>query len=299
MKVVLTGGTGFIGRRLVQRFRQDEHQVYLLARHRPHDLPEDVLFSPWDSTRGEPPAESLAGAGAVIHLAGVPLAQRWTRERKRIIRSSRVDGTRFLVQALSTQSPRPSVLVCASGVGYYGSRGDEVLIETSRPGEGFVEDLCVAWEGAADLAESLGMRVVKLRTGLVLGSDGGALARMLPPFRMGVGGRLSSGRQWVSWIHLEDQVELILFALSESKLRGAVNAVSPNPVRNADFTRELAKTLHRPAIFPVPALALKILFGEMSQVVLSGQRTVPRAALDAGFRFRFPELGTALRDVVK
>jgi uncharacterized protein (TIGR01777 family) len=240
----------------------------------------------------------LRDAEAVIHLAGEPVAQRWTAEAKRRIRESRIEGTRNLVQAMAKLPRAPQALICASAVGYYGSRGDETLTEQSAPGAGFLPEVCTAWESAAAGAEPLGIRVVSLRTGVVLARHGGALARMLPPFRMGVGGRLGSGRQWMSWIHLEDLCEMYCFA-AEQPVRGALNGVAPQPVTNADFTRVLGSVLHRPAVFPVPPIALRLLFGEMSEVLLASQRILPKAAGEAGFRFRFSQLDAALADALR
>jgi uncharacterized protein (TIGR01777 family) len=221
------------------------------------------------------------------------VGQRWTVEAKQRIRESRVVGTRKLVEALATLPRRPEALICASAIGYYGSRGDEILTESSAPGSGFLPEVCVAWEREAQAAEALGIRVVRVRTGVVLAAGGGALARMLPPFRMGVGGRLGSGRQWMSWIHLEDMAALFRFAV-ESQVRGALNGVAPHAVTNSEFTRELAHALGRPAVFPVPEFALRLLFGEMAEVLLASQRVAPGAAQAAGFRFRFPQLAPAL-----
>lgn len=294
MRITLTGATGFIGTALTGTLREAGHELRFLTRR-----PGAVAGAyGWNPLGGEPPPESLEGADAVIHLAGEPVAQRWTPEVKRLIRESRVAGTRYLVQALSTQSRRPEVLVCASAVGYYGDRKDEELTEQSAPGSGFLADTCAAWEEQADLARSLGIRVVKLRIGIVLG-DGGALAKMLPPFRAGVGGPMGGGRQWMPWIHLGDLTRLAVFALENKDLKGAVNAVSPAPVRNAEFSRALGKALGRPAVFPVPAFGLRLLYGEMAEVLLASQRALPAAALSAGFSFRFNELEGALADLVK
>ncbi|HZT30006.1 MAG TPA: TIGR01777 family oxidoreductase [Bryobacteraceae bacterium] len=297
MKITITGASGFIGRRLMKTLVADDHELHVLSRHAGTNLPAGVQLSVWDSTRGQPPEESLRGAGAIIHLAGENVAQRWTDAAKQKIRSSRIDGTRFLVQALSTLSERPQALVCASAIGIYGDRGEEVLTEASAPGSGFLSEVCQDWEKQVDLAEALGIRVVKLRIGVVLGANGGALAKMLPAFRAGVGGRLGSGKQWMSWIHLEDLAELIRYA-ALNPLRGAVNAVAPNPVTNADFTRALASAVHRPALFPVPGFAVRALFGEMSQVMLASQRVLPRAAEAAGFGFRYPRIEEALRSAI-
>jgi uncharacterized protein (TIGR01777 family) len=294
MDITVTGATGFIGARLVQSMLQSGHSVHAVGRKRSPTLPAAVRFSEWDSSENELPAESLATADAIIHLAGEPVAQRWTPEAKQRIRSSRVDGTRNLVNALAKQSRRPQVLVCASAIGYYGSRGNEVLTETTIPGRDFLAQVVVDWERAAREAEPLGIRVVPLRFGVVLGKDGGALPKMLPPFRLGLGGRLASGQQWMSWIHVDDAIGLIRFALENSTIRSPMNATAPHPVPNVEFTEELAAALHRPAIFPVPRFALKLLFGEMAEVILGSQRVIPQAAQSAGFQFEYPELRPAL-----
>lgn len=294
MNVTLTGATGFIGSRLTNALLAEGHAVHALGRKRPANLPTAVRFSEWTS-EAEPPAESLASADAVIHLAGEPVAQRWTPEAKQRIRASRVDGTRRLVNALSTLSRRPHTLICASAIGLYGSRGDEVLTETSAPGSDFLAQVVIDWEKAAVLAEALGIRVARLRFGMVLGKDGGAMAKMLPPFRLGVGGRLGSGRQWTSWIHIDDLIRLILFTLATPAAGGAINATAPEPVTNAEFTRELGAALHRPAILPVPKFALKLLFGEMAGMLLASQRVIPAAAQKAGFEFEYPKLAPTLR----
>lgn len=284
MNITITGATGFIGRNLVGSLARDGHSVRALSR------------AAWNVVAGEPPAESLTGADAVVYLAGEPVSQRWTWVAKRRIRQSRVMGTHHLVAALSKLSQRPQVLVCASAIGIYGNRGDEVLTESSPIATGFLAGVCHDWEHEAELAEPLGVRVVKLRIGIVLGRHGGALERMLPPFRAFVGGKLGVGRQWMSWIHIDDLVGLIRYVV-DRPLSGVVNATAPTPVRNKEFTRELASALHRPAILPVPALGLRILFGEMAQILLDSQRVLPQAAESAGYRFRFREVGPALRDL--
>jgi len=275
MNVAITGASGFVGRALSERLRASGHSVIAV------------------SLRTQPSPEIFAQCQAVVNLAGEPVAQRWTSAARERISSSRIEGTRSLVAALR-QHP-PAVLVSASAVGYYGSRGDEILTEDSPPASDFLGQLALGWEREAHVAEQFGVRVVTPRIGVVLGRGGGALAQMLLPFRLGVGGRLGTGEQWMSWIALDDLVSLIEFAIEDAALSVPVNAVAPNPVTNAAFTRELAAALHRPAILPVPAFALKILFGEMSQVLLGGQRVIPRAALRAGFQFRFADLGDALR----
>lgn len=287
-----------IGRRLLKTLAAEGHTLHVLSRHAGTNLPPGVRLSAWDAMKGEPPADSLRDADAVIHLAGESLVQRWTADSKQRIRDSRVVGTRNLVEGLKKMSRPPDVLVSASAIGYYGSRGDEILTESAAPGSGFLPDLCAAWETQARAAEALGMRVVTVRTGIVLDTRGGALPRMLTPFKMGVGGKLGSGQQWMSWIHLQDLAGLFHLAL-DRPLRGPLNGVAPYPVNNADFTRTLAAAVHRPALFPVPAFALKALFGEMSEVLLSSQRVAAKAAETEGYRFRFPQLETALADLLK
>ena len=298
MRIAITGASGLIGRRLLKNLAAAGHSLHVLSRHAGTNLPPGVRLSVWDASRGEPPADSLQDVDAVVHLAGEPVAQRWNAHARQAIRQSRVTGTRNLVQALAKLPKKPEVLVCASAVGYYGSRGDEILNESSSPGADYLAQICVDWEQEAQAAEASGIRVVRVRTGLVLDARGGALPRMLPPFRMGVGGKLGSGKHWMSWIHLEDLAALFQFALA-NPVTGPLNGVAPNPVINADFTRALAAAVHRPAIFPVPAFALRLLFGEMSEILLSSQRALPQAAEAAGFRFRYPELAPALAAVLR
>jgi uncharacterized protein (TIGR01777 family) len=293
MKIAITGASGFIGRRLMKDLR--DHSLTVLSRHAGTNLPPGVSMLPWNAAAGPPDAAALSGVDAVVHLAGEPIAQRWTPAVKQRIRDSRVAGTRNLVQALAQLPAPPKVLVSSSAIGYYGSRGDEVLTERSAPGSGFLPDICVAWEREADAAAELGIRVVKIRTGVVLAAHGGALQKMLPPFRLGLGGPIGSGKQWMSWIHLDDLVGLVRHAI-EGQVSGAVNGVAPNPVTNADFTRVLGRVLHRPTVFPVPAFALRLLFGEMSEVLLGSQRVVPEAAQGSGYRFEYAELEAALRN---
>jgi len=297
MKVVVSGGTGFIGRRIVERLLGNGHYVGVWSRQPGREKRAAVQSFLWDPLEGEPPAESLNGMNAVIHLAGEPVAQRWNSEVKRRIRDSRLLGTRALVEAIGRVQHKPAALVCASAIGFYGDRGDEVLMEDSTPGRGFLAEVCRGWEAEADRAGEFGVRVIKLRIGFVLGRSGGALARMAPAFRAFVGGRLGSGRQWMPWIHVDD-VAAIFEHAAESDIAGVWNATAPNPVTNAVFTREMAKALHRPAIFPVPGFALKIAFGEMGQHMLDSARVIPERAVGAGFAFRYSEIGAALRDLV-
>jgi hypothetical protein len=276
----------------------DGHSLNVLSRHAGTNMPGGVRLSVWDPPKGEPPAEGLRDSDAVIHLAGEPVAQRWNADVKQRIRDSRVTGTRNLVAALAKLPRRPEILICGSAVGYYGSRGDEILVESSAPGTGYLAEVCTEWEKEAMAAEPLGIRVVRLRTGVVLDPRGGALARMLPPFRMAVGGKIGSGKQWMPWIHIQDLVGLIQFALARP-LTGAVNGVAPYPVMNADFTKALGAAVKRPAIFPVPGFALRLLFGEMADVLMASQRVVPKEAEAAGFPFRYAQLGPALADLLK
>jgi len=298
VNIAISGASGLIGRRLLKVLARDGQSLTALSRHAGTNLPPGVRLAVWDPVKGEPPADALRDADAVIHLAGSPVAQRWSARAKQDIRESRVAGTRNLVQALAKLRHRPQVLICGSATGYYGSRGDEVLAESSVPGSDFLAEVCVEWEKEAQAAEALGMRVVRVRTGIVLDARGGALPRMLTPFKMGVGGKLGSGKHWMSWIHLDDLAALFQLALA-TPVSGAINGVAPNPVTNADFTRALAAAVHRPAIFPVPGFALRLLFGEMGGILLASQRVAPKAAESAGFTFRFPELAGTLADVLK
>jgi uncharacterized protein (TIGR01777 family) len=293
VKIAITGASGLIGRRLLKVLGNAGHELLVLSRHGGTNLPAGVRLAVWDPERGAAPGEALSDVDAVVHLAGENVAQRWTDAAKRRIRESRVGGTRRLVEALAALPRRPAALVCASAIGYYGARGDEVLTEDAPAGSGFLADVCAAWEREAQTAEALGMRVARLRIGIVLDVRGGALQRMLPPFRLGVGGPLGDGRQWMSWIHLDDLAALFRFAL-ERPLAGAVNAVSPNPLTNADFARELARILGRPSIIPTPAFALKLAFGEMAEVLLGSQRVTPQQAIEAGFTFEYADLRPAL-----
>jgi uncharacterized protein (TIGR01777 family) len=291
MKCIVSGGTGFIGRRIVDRLAVGGYSVSVLSRR-----PAAGAFA-WDPLQGEPPIESVDGMDAVIHLAGEPVAQRWNGAVKQRIRDSRVLGTRRLVDAIGRARRKPGVLVCASAIGYYGDRGDEALTESSGPGRGFLAEVCREWEAEARRAADVGVRVISLRIGFVLGKSGGALARMAPVFRAGVGGRLGSGKQWMPWIHIDDLAGMFVYALG-SDISGVWNASAPNPVTNAEFTRAMAGALHRPAIFPVPPFALKLAFGEMGQHMLDSSRVVPAAAIKAGFEFRYPDVGAALRELL-
>jgi uncharacterized protein (TIGR01777 family) len=302
MRILVTGATGFVGRPLVRRLLAAGHEVEALSRDSEHAaavLPARCRVDGWHPREGVS-LEHLEPLDAVIHLAGEGIADaRWSEERKQALYRSRIDTTRALVKAM-TELPaerRPKAFVCSSATGYYGDRGDELLDEDSAPGQGFLSDICRDWEKEAFVAGAEGIRTVAVRTGVVLGRDGGALDKMLPPFRLGVGGRLGSGRQWMSWIHLEDLVELFRFAVDNPQARGPINGVAPNPLTNSQFTAALSRVLGRPAFFPVPAAVLKLAFGEMSTVLLGSQRVKPAAAERLGFKFKFAEVGAALEEI--
>ena len=297
MKIAVTGATGLIGAALGERLRQEGNDVLVITRRENPSSPFPVVH--WNPERGELDTRSLEGVDAVVHLAGETIAERWTPEKKERIRTSRVAGTRFLVDGLKRLSKRPSVLIGSSAVGFYGNRGDEVLDEGSPPGTGFLPEICQAWEAEVARASELGMRAVRLRTGIVLSTKGGALAKMLLPFKLGLGGPVGSGSQWMSWIHIDDVVGGYHFALHHSDLSGVANLTTPQPVRNADFTRALGRALRRPAFLPAPGFALKLIFGEMAQdLLLDGQRVLPRRLESAGYKFQHTGVDDALADVV-
>jgi len=291
MIVAITGASGFIGKRLIGRLSAAGHSVRTIGRSK------TANFS-WDARDAEAPAAAFEGAGAVIHLAGEPISQRWNAEVKRRIFDSRVAGTRNLVAGITRASARPEVLVSASAIGYYGDTGETAVDESAPPANDFLASVTRGWEEEAERAAASGVRVARLRIGIVMGREGGALAQMLPPFRLGAGGPLGSGRQWMSWIHVDDLVELMLFAITNAGVSGAVNATSPNPVRNAEFTRALGAALRRPAILPVPEFLLRLRFGELGPHLVESSRVVPAAALRAGFTFRYSEIEAALRNLL-
>jgi uncharacterized protein (TIGR01777 family) len=296
LRVAITGASGLIGSALAARLTAAGHGVVRLVRRPARGAGEAA----WGAARGVIDLDAIEALDAVVHLAGESLASgRWTQARKRRIYDSRVVATHALCASLGRLRRRPAVLVCASAVGYYGDRGDELLDESSPPGRGFLADLVGRWEEAAATAAHHGIRVVSLRNGLVLAGNGGALAPMLPPFRLGLGGPLGDGRAWWSWIALDDVVGLILHAIARPDLAGAVNAVAPEPVRNADFTRALSACLRRPAWFPVPAFALRLVLGEMAdEAVLASLRVLPARARASGFVPAFPDLEQALAHVL-
>jgi uncharacterized protein len=291
MNITLTGASGFIGGPLIAKLKAKQHRLTLLGRR----ASGAENFLKWDSISDAFPAAAVEGADAIIHMAGEPVAQRWNADVKRRIRDSRVNGTQALVKAIEKSAVRPRTLIAASAIGFYGDRDAEELDEMSKPGGGFLPEVCVEWENAAKAAQKLGVRVVLLRIGIVLHESGGALKTMLPFFRMGLGGPVGSGCQWMSWIHRDDLVAMILWALENEGISGAVNGVAPQPARNVDFGRALGSVLHRPAVLPAPEFALRLLYGEMASVVLASQKVLPRVPLAKGFAFQYPELKAALQ----
>ena len=299
MRVTITGATGRVGQRLVAALVRRGDQVTVLSRDPGRAGAalgvEAVAWQPEDEPA---PAAALAGRDAVVHLAGEDPAQRWNDETKRRLRSSRELGTRNLVAGLRAAEPRPSTLVSASAVGYYGPHGDEPVTEATPPGDDFLAQICVVWEREAAAAEDLGVRVVRVRTGVVLDKHGGALAKMLPFFKLGAGGPVAGGRQYLAWIHIDDLVGIYLAALDGAAWQGPVNGTAPEPVTNKTFSRALGRALHRPAVAPVPGFAVRVLYGEMADIVVYGQRAAPERPLALGYRFTHPELDEALRDAL-
>ncbi len=279
MRITITGGSGLIGSRLVERLRGRGDDVTVV------------------SLRREDPGPAVAGRDAVVHLAGENLAQRWSDDAKRRIMESRVNGTRTLVAALTGSGVK--TLVSASAVGYYGPHGDEIVTEESPAGDDFPARVCVEWEREANAAAAQGVRVVTVRTGVVLDSAGGALAKMLTPFKLGAGGPVAGGRQYLSWIHVDDVVGIYVAALDDPTYSGPVNATAPEPVTNAEFSKALGRALHRPAVAPIPGFAIRALYGEMAVIVTTGQRALPRAAQAHGYAYAHPDLDEALRDAVR
>jgi uncharacterized protein (TIGR01777 family) len=293
VRVTVTGASGLIGSKLVERLRGRGDEVTTLSRN-----PRSPDAHRWDPEAEPAPADALAGRDAVVHLAGENVAQRWSDEAKRRIRSSRELGTRNLVEGLRAADPRPRALVSASAVGYYGARGDEKLDEEAPAGSDFLAGVCIAWEREADRAAELGMRVVRVRTGVVLDAGGGALQKMLPFFKLGIGGPVAGGEQYMPWIHVDDVVGIYLAALDGEAWTGPVNAAASEPVTNKTFSRALGRALHRPAFAPVPGLAVRVLYGEMAEIVTNGQRVVPRRLQQLGYRFEYADLDEALRSAL-
>jgi uncharacterized protein len=302
MKVLVTGSTGLVGAALVSRLASEGQTVCRLMRAQSKSTAEskDGFNVAWNPATGELGGAGV-GADAVVNLAGASIAEgRWTAERKALLRTSRIDTTRALVNALAKMNARPRVLVSASAIGIYGDRGDELLTEESNAGGDFLAGLAKEWEAEALKAEALGIRVVLARFGIILAREGGALPKMMLPFKFGAGGKLGSGKQWMSWVTIEDVIGILKFAIENTSVRGAVNVVGPGAVQNAEFTKVLAKAMHRPALFPAPAFALRMALGEMANaLLLSSQRVVPNGLEKAGYKFKQAELGPALLSILR
>jgi len=298
-RILVSGVSGPIGAALLPSLKAREYEVTRLVRGTARGAAIVDRHIPWDPAKPISP-ESVSGFDAVIHLAGESIVGRWTEAKKKAIRDSRVLGTHNLAQALAQTKDKPHVFVSSSAIGYYGDRGDEVLNEESAPGTDFLADVCREWEAATRAASDAGIRTVQIRTGVVLSPQGGALGKMLTPFKMGVGGKIGSGRQWMSWIDVQDMAGAIHHILKTDLVQGPVNMVAPKPVTNAEFTRTLASVLSRPAIFPMPAFAVKLVFGEMGETVLLGsQRVEPARLVASGYPFRFTDLRASLQNTLK
>ena len=297
MKILVSGSHGLVGKALMKSLTVDGHEVIRLVRHEPIFGAPEIW---WDPSQGRIHAEHLEGLEVVVHLAGESIASgRWTDQKKRTIRESRVKGTSLLSESLARLSRPPSVFLCASAIGYYGDRADELLTEQSAPGNDFLANVCIDWEGATTAAVEKGIRTVHTRFGIILDDAGGALAKMLTPFRLGIGGRVGSGKQWMSWVALDDVVSALKFLMGETSTRGPVNFVSPNPVTNAEFTKTLGRVLSRPTLFPVPEFGARLAFGEMADaLLLSSQRVEPVILKNKGFEFRWTTLEPALRSIL-
>jgi uncharacterized protein len=296
MKILIGGSHGLVGTALIKSLEAAGHEVFRLVRYAPHSKTEVE----WSPDRYSIALARIEGFDAVVNLAGESIAEgRWTDEKKRRIRESRVKGTKLLGDALANLTVPPRTFICASAIGYYGNRGDEILTEASPPGNDFLANVCAEWEQATAFATAKGIRVVNTRFGIILDAEGGALKKMLPPFRMGAGGRIGSGKQWMSWIALHDVIGALNFALTNDSLRGPVNFVAPNPVTNAEFTKTLGSVLSRPTLFPIPAFAIKLMFGEMGEaLLLGGQRVAPKLLTAEGYEFRYSRLGKALSHIL-
>jgi uncharacterized protein len=306
MRILVSGSTGFLGTALIETLQGQRHRIVALVRPATarknaagtNDQVREQSVA-WDPVAGQFDAAGAEGADALVHLAGASIAGgRWSASRKELLRTSRIDATRHLIGSLTKLQRPPSVIVAASAIGYYGDRGEETLTEASAPGNDFLAGLCREWEAETARAKLFGVRVVSLRFGIILAAHGGALPRMALPFKLGAGGRLGDGRQWMSWLTLRETIGIIQFALATAGLAGPVNAVAPNPVRNTEFTSALAKTLHRPGLFPAPAFALRLALGEMADALLLGsQKVMPAKLANSGYPFLQPDLPSALAEV--
>ncbi len=299
MRVLITGASGLIGTALQRSFVEKDYEVLLASRKEPKSANE-IQWNP-DTGFNDEDLRRLEGLDAVVHLAGESIAGlRWTDEKKKAIRDSRVRGTRTMIEAFARLEKKPDVFVSASAIGFYGDRGDDEMTETGSAGDTFLSEVAKEWESEARRAEDMGIRTVLLRNGIVLSKDGGALATMLTPFKFGVGGVIGSGKQWMSWVSLDDLVEVVNFAIENENIRGAINVTSPNPVTNEEFTKTLGDVLYRPTFLPLPEFAVNLVFGEMGDALLiDSTKVLPKRLLDAGFKFKYPELRSALENAVK
>lgn len=299
MRILVTGASGFVGQRVVRELLNNKHEVVVLTRNIAKsalNLGSHCKFVQWD-TVSVPPQSAFEGVEGIINLMGEGIAdKRWDEAQKQKIHDSRINGTHLLIKAISDMAKKPKVLVSASGVGIYGNRDTEVITETSTTGNDFLANLCKEWEAEAFKAKDLGLRVVVVRTGMVLGRNGGALKKMLPIFKLGLGGPVGSGKQYMSWIHVDDLASIYVEAINNASIEGAVNGTAPYPATNKEFTKALGKALHRPAFMPVPTFALKSAFGEMSSVLLEGQKVLPTKIKEKKFRFHYPTLEMALKE---
>jgi uncharacterized protein (TIGR01777 family) len=295
-RILISGSHGLVGKALSKALAAEGHDIYSLVRYAPHTEKEIE----WSPDRYSIAISRIEGFDAVYHLAGESIASgRWNQEKKRKIRESRTKGTKLLSDALANLSQPPKTLISASAIGYYGDRGDELLTEASLPGKDFLADVCVEWEKATEHARAKGVRVVNTRFGIILDKEGGALAKMLTPFRMGIGGRIGAGKQWMSWIALDDVIGALQFVLSNETLNSPVNFVAPNPVTNAEFTKTLGNVLSRPTLFPIPEFGVRLAFGEMADaLLLSSQRVEPSSLKQSGYEFRYAKLESALRAIL-
>lgn len=298
MKILITGASGLVGKELQKSFAEKGYEMLLASRSEP----KDDNHIQWTIDEGFAEPEKLEGVDVVVHLAGENVSGgiRWTDEKKKAIRDSRVLGTRNVVDAISKLKKKPHTFIASSAIGFYGERGDEEVTESSAAGDNFLAGVCKEWEAESRRAEDAGIRTVLLRTGIVLSKDGGALGTMLTPFKLGVGGVVGSGKQWMSWISMDDEIAIINYAIENENIRGAVNAVSPNPVTNEEFTKTLGEVLYRPTFIPLPEFAVSMIFGEMGDaLLLASTKVMPKRLEDAGFEFKFPNLKEAVENAVK
>ena len=299
MRILITGASGLIGTALQESFEEKGYEMLLASRKEPKDE-NDIQWNP-DTGFADEDLHRLEGFDSVVHLAGESIAGlRWTDEKKKAIRDSRVHGTRTMIEAFARLENKPEVFISASAIGFYGDRGDDEMTETSTAGDTFLSEVAKEWESEARRAEDMGIRTVLLRNGIVLSKDGGALGTMMTPFKLGVGGVIGSGKQWMSWISMDDLVGIVIFAIENGKVRGAINVTSPNPVTNEEFTKTLGEVLYRPTFLPLPEFAVNLVFGEMGDALLiDSTKVIPKRLLDAGYKFEYPDLKTALEHAVK